>query len=528
MIKLLLLKTYILIFERIKQVQILIVGGLTMSYLMGIDLGTSSVKTLIIDLEGTIKGIGQEDYRFDIPCEGYAEQHPETWWKATVNTIREALRMSGIPAGEIKCIGFSGQMHGMVLIDKNLNVVRPAIIWCDQRSKQQVEEIYEKVGRDELGRITLNPVATGFQTPSLLWVKQNEPENYANTFKVLLPKDYIRLKLTGEIGTDITDASSTLAFETGEGKWSEELLRILGLDVEKYPLCKMPFEIAGTVTQEAARETDLKPGTKVVFGGGDQPMQAVGNGIVSPGTVSSTIGTGSIIFTPSDKPLYDKQLRMHTFSNAVPKMWSIMGATLCGGLSLRWLKDNIIRSKDYKSIDANAEIIPAGSEGLLFLPYLGGERTPHMDPYARGIFFGMTYKHTHGHMARAVMEGVAFALRDSLEIFRNLGIKTNKVIASGGGAKSPLWLQIQADIFNQEVYTTKMTEQACTGAAIMAGVGSGCYSTVQEACGQIVKHNSEPVVPDHNNAKIYDYYFDIYKELYERNKDLFRKMTIND
>lgn len=497
-----------------------------MSYLMGIDLGTSSVKTLIIDLDGTIKGTGQEDYSFEIPCEGFAEQHPETWWKATVNTIRDAIIMAGISAGEIKCIGFSGQMHGMVLVDKNFNVVRPAIIWCDQRSKSQVEEIYEKVGRNELGRLTLNPVATGFQTPSLLWIKQNEPENYEKTFKVLLPKDYIRLKLTGEIGTDITDASSTLAFETAEGQWSEKILRILGLDIEKYPLCKMPFDIAGTVTQAAAKETYLEPGTKVVFGGGDQPMQAVGNGIVSPGIVSSTIGSGSIIFTPSDKPVYDTELRMHTFCNAVPKIWSIMGASLCGGLTLRWLKENIIQSGDYKSIDAKAGKYPPGSEGLLFLPYLGGERTPHMDPYARGIFFALTLKHTSDHMARAVMEGVAFALRDSLEIFRNLGIKTNKVIASGGGAKSSLWLKIQADIFNQEVYTTKMTEQACMGAAIMAGVGAGYYSSIPEACNQVVKHNSEPIIPDRNNADIYDHYYGIYKELYERNKDLFKKMTI--
>lgn len=499
-----------------------------MSYLMGIDLGTSSVKTLIVDPDGNIKGSGQEDYVFDIPYEGYAEQDPEVWWKATVSTIKNALSSSGIQAGEVACIGFSGQMHGMVLIDKALQVVRPAVIWCDQRSKKQVEEIYERVGRSELGRLTLNPVATGFQTPSLMWVKEHEPENYERTYKVLLPKDYIRLRLTGEIGTDITDASSTLAFETANGKWSEKLLKILGLDIEKYPVCKRPFDIAGTVTSLAAGETNLKPGTKVVFGGGDQPMQAVGNGIVSSGTVSSTIGTGSIIFTASDKPIYDKKLRMHTFSNAVPDVWSVMGATLCGGLSLRWLKDNITKNTDYKSIDKIAGILPPGSGGLIFLPYLGGERTPHMDPYARGIFFGLTLNHSQGNMARAVMEGVVFALRDSLEIFRALGIASNKVIASGGGAKSPLWLKIQADIFNQEVYTTQMTEQACTGAAIMAGVGCGEYSSVQEACSQVVKHNNVPVLPDPENVKIYDHYYQIYKELYERNKDLYRRIYINN
>lgn len=498
-----------------------------MSCLMGIDLGTSSVKTLIMDFEGNIKGTGQEDYRFDIPCEGFAEQHPETWWRATVNTVREALAMAGICPGEIKCIGFSGQMHGMVLVDKELNPVRPAILWCDQRSRLQVEAIYEKVGREELGRLILNPVATGFQTPSLLWVKEHEPENYHNTYKVLLPKDYIRLKLTGETGSDVTDASSTLAFDTAAGKWSERLLGLLDLDIEKYPVCKRPFDTAGTVTSRAAKETGLEPGIRVVFGGGDQQMQAVGNGIVDPGTASSTIGSGSIIFTPSEKPVYDKKLRMHTFANAVPGTWTIMGASLCAGLSLRWLKENIIRDGDFKSMDKQAETLPAGSEGLLFVPYLAGERTPHMDPYARGMFFGLTLKHTRVHMARAVMEGAAFALRDSLEIFGGLGIEINRVIASGGGAKSPLWLQIQADVFQREVYTTKMSEQACFGAAIMAGVGAGVYPSVREACSRIVKHNPEPVLPDPHASAVYDHSYEVYKELYQRNKDLFRRMTTN-
>lgn len=491
---------------------------------MGIDLGTSSVKTIIIDTDGNIKAVAQKEYGINIPREGYAEQQPEVWWESTVNTIRNALTSSGIEKSQLKGIGLSGQMHGMVLIDKNLDVIRPAIIWCDQRSKSEVLEIYEKIGKEELGRLTLNPVAAGFQVSSLLWVKKNEPENYKRTHKVLLPKDYIRLRLTGEIGTDITDASSTLAFNTSARKWSKKIIEALGLDLDKYPFCKNPFDIAGIVTREVSGETGLAPGIPVAFGGGDQPMQAVGNGIVSPGIVSSTIGTGGQIFTPIDKPLYDKELRTHTFCNAVPGTWNIMGASLCAGLSLKWLKENILQETDFNSMGRKAEMIPAGSEGLIFLPYLTGERTPHMDPHARGVFFGLTLKHTRAHMIRAVMEGVVFSLRDSMEIFRSLGVKMDKIIASGGGARSRLWLQIQADVFGKEVYKTNSVEQACMGAAIMAGVGTGIYPSIDEACRQLISYDSEPVLPDKEKMKTYNYYYSIFKELYFNNKNSFKKM----
>ena len=495
-----------------------------MAYLMGIDLGTSSVKTIIIDIDSNVKAMAQEEYSIEIPYEGYAEQRPEIWWKATVNTIKEALAKSGIKSSEIKGIGLSGQMHGMVLIDKNLKVIRPAIIWCDQRSKSEVDAIYKKIGRDKLGRLTLNPVATGFQISSLLWVKYNEYQNYNNTYKVLLPKDYIRLRLTNEIGTDITDASSTLAFDTSNRKWSEYIIKALELDIDKYPGCYNPFDLAGVVTREASQETGLACGTPVVFGGGDQPMQAVGNGVIYPGIVSSTIGTGGQVFTVIDKPLYDDELRTHTFCNAIPGTWNIMGASLCSGLSLRWLRDNILNGLDYHIIDEMASNILPGSEGLIFLPYLTGERTPHMDPYAKGIFFGLSLKHTNAHMIRAVLEGVTFSLRDSLEIFKQMGIKMDRLVASGGGARSSLWLQIQADVFGVEVYRSKATEHACMGAAIMAGVGTGVYASVQEACEHIVKYHQEPVLPNSKNMEIYNYYYGIYKEIYPRNKDLFKRI----
>ena len=492
-----------------------------MKYLMGIDLGTSSVKTIVMDYSGTIIAIASEEYPINTPMKGYAEQHPEIWWEATVKTIQRVLQKPNVDKHLIKSIGLSGQMHGMVLIDKTGSVIRPAIIWCDQRSKSQVDELYNKIGKDELGQLTLNPIATGFQTASLMWIKENEPEIYERTYKVILPKDYIRLKLTGEIYTDITDASSTLAFNTSKKEWATNLIKNIGLDIEKYPKCGAPTDIAGSVTENASRQTGLMQGTTVVYGGGDQPMQAVGNGIVTPGTISSTIGTGGQIFTPINEPIYDKLLRTHTFCNAVNGTWNIMGASLCAGLSLRWFSENVIKDSDFKKIDCEAMKLLPGCEGLLFLPYLTGERTPHMDPNARGVFFGLSLRHSYVHMARAIMEGVVFALKDSLEIFGSLGIKADRIIASGGGTKSKLWLQIQSDIFGREVYTTKTTEQACVGAAIVAGVGCGIYSDVQEACNIVVRLNEDITLPSKENSSAYEHYYSIYKELYKRNKDLF-------
>jgi xylulokinase len=323
----------------------------------------------------------------------------------------------------------------------------------------------------------------------------------------------------------MTDASSTLAFDTASLKWSDDIIEALGLDREKYPLCKNPQDISGEVTSKAASETGLLKGTPVVFGGGDQPMQAIGNGIVLPGIVSSTIGTGGQIFTPIDKPLYDKALRTHTFCNAMPGTWNIMGASLSAGLSLQWLRDNILTGTDFKTMDNEAEKLPAGSDGLIFLPYLIGERTPHMDPYARGLFFGLTLKTTRFNMARAVMEGVVYALRDSIDIFDSLGIQMKNIIASGGGAKSRLWVRMQADIFGREVKISKVAEQACMGAAITAGVGLSVYSSFESVCRDLIKYDSEVIYPDDRNTKIYNHYYNIYKSLYIRNKDLYKEIS---
>lgn len=495
-----------------------------MGFLMGIDLGTSSVKTLIVDDKGKTKAIARQEYPIDIPRVGHAEQDPEVWWQATAKTVRQAIHQAQIDVADLKSVGLSGQMHGMVLIDRNFEVVRPAIIWSDQRSKQEVDEINLKVGKEALGKITLNTVAAGFQTPSVLWVLKNEPHHYEKTFKILLPKDYIRLKLTGEIGTDITDASSTLAFDTVSGRWSSAIINRLGLNMEKYPDCKLSYEVAGEITDWAAKETGLAPKTPVVFGGGDQPMQAIGNGIIYPGYVAANIGTGGQISTLIEQPLYDEQLRTNTFCNVLPKTWNIMGAILAAGLSLKWLTENLFKDYEFANINQLVRQLPAGSEGLVFLPYITGERTPHMDPYARGVFFGLTLSHTAANFVKAVMEGVTFALRDSMEIFTNLGIRVDRVIASGGGAKNAEWLDIQANVFNKEIYTTKTVEQACLGAAIVAGVGTNIYSSIREGCSAAVQFNEQPIIPTARKVDKYNEIYPVFKELYSRNKDLFPKL----
>jgi len=495
-----------------------------MDYLMGIDIGTSGLKTIIMSEEGQIIASAFEGYGVEHPKPRHAEQNPETWWRACAKTTREALDKSGINRDEIACIGFSGQMHSAVALDKHGDVIRPAIIWCDQRSSAQVDRLYHNISKKRFGEITLNPAFPGFTIMSLMWMKENEPRNYERVRTVLLPKDYIRYKLTGEFGTDIIDASGTMCFDPVAFKWSDEVLSAAGIDKNIFPKVSNPYSPAGKITKKASLETGLKAGTSVVTGGGDQPMQAVGNGIISTGTVSSTIGTGGQIYTPVETPIYDEKLRTHTFCSAISGKWNLIGGTLSAGLSLKWLKESVLDCKSFAELDEGAANVPAGSNGLIFLPYLAGERTPHMDALARGMFFGLTLQHTGFSMARAVMEGVAFSLKDSLEIFGELGIKTNKIIASGGGAKSRLWKKIQADVFGREIYTSKTDEQACTGAAIMAAVGCGMYASIEEACQKIVTFDEEIIEPDMANAAKYQDAYGIYKKLYEKNADLFKNM----
>lgn len=496
-----------------------------MEYLVGIDLGTSSVKTLIMDVHGTVMSIQSKRYAINNPKQGYAEQDPEAWWDATVYTVNKAIMESGVNPAAIKGIGFSGQMHGLVALDKHGKLIRPAIIHLDQRTSNIVEEIYDKVGREEINKTTLNPIFPGFQIISLLWLKENDYANYQKIYKVVSPKDYIRYRLVGEIGTETTDASATLAFDNVNRCWSRSIISKLGLDISYFAECKEPYAVAGYITEEAAQITGLKKGTTVVFGGGDQPMQALGNGIIKPGIATSTIGTSGIIYTPLHEPLYNPALNTHTFCNVTSDRWYIMGAILTAGLSLRWLQEKILSNEDFDEMTEKASTVPAGSNGLFFLPYLVGERTPHLDSNARGVYFGLSFNHDRSNIIRSTMEGVTYALKDSFTIFDQLGITIDKVVASGGGARSKLWLQMQADIFDREIYTTNIIEQACTGAAMVAGIGCGIYSNVEEACANVTKINNNPTIPIENNVNKYKEYYEIYVELYKANKDLFEKIS---
>jgi xylulokinase len=491
------------------------------TYLVGIDLGTSSVKGILMDINGEMVSTANQKYVIDVPERGYAEQAPEIWWDSTVTVLQDLLHNGHIDPKLIAGIGLSGQMHGLVLVDKAGNVVSPAIIWSDQRSKEQIDIINRVINKEKLADKMLNSVSTGFAVASLLWVKENEPENYEKADKLLLPKDYIRFRLTGEIGVEATDASSTLAFNVAERKWATDLIQQLGLKETLFPPCFEPFDVAGEVTERVARETGLKKGTPVVFGAGDQFMQAVGNGLISPGLVSSNIGTGGQIAAMVDRPVYDHKLRTNTFCHIKPNTWNIQGSSLNAGLSLEWLKSNILKEKDVLTLENMAEKVAPGSEGLIFLPYLTGERTPHLNPDAKGVFFGLTLRTTDAHMVRSVMEGVVYALKDSLEIIEALGIQANKIIASGGGAKSRLWRQMQADLVDKPVYTTKTTEEASVGAAITAGVGIGLYSSIEEACNQLISFHSEVVEPIKQNQSVYLERYQLFKELYKRNVDLF-------
>ncbi|AJY74241.1 xylulokinase [Paenibacillus beijingensis] len=498
-----------------------------MSLLLGIDLGTSSVKALLMDIDGRMLGIAQEHYDIDVSRNDWAEQSPEKWWAAAARTIRKLLTDTGADPRSIRGVGLSGQMHGLVALDAAGRPVRPAIIWPDQRSKRQVDRINDVMERMSLAGETMNKASTGFALASLLWMQENEPEQYAAVHKIVLPKDYIRYKLTGRLASEATDASGSVAFNTRGRQWSYPLIEALDIAGTIFPECLEPLDIAGEVTTEAARETGLYPGTPVVCGGSDQCMQAVGNGVVEPGWVTSNIGTGGQVAAMVSNPIYDPQWRMNTFCHIFPGSWVIQGSNLNSGLALKWLKENVLQAADFNILMEMCSHVDAGSEGVLFLPYLAGERTPHMDPAARAGFLGMTLKHRKEHLVRAVVEGVVYALRDSMELLGQQGIAADKVIASGGGAKHSVWLQCQADIFGKPVYTTKVKEEACVGAAIVAGTGVGIYRSISEGCNQAVALEERYYEPDQRHQELYDHYYGLFKQLYIRNKELFTNWTKN-
>lgn len=492
-----------------------------MKTILGIDLGTSSVKAMLLDIDNGVVDVAAQGYTVSMPHANYAEQAPEMWWEAAVTILKKLKERHGEAFDSIASIGFSGQMHGLVMTDDRGVPLRPAIIWLDQRSEKQLKEMNDKITPDEMAKILHNRAFTGFAFPSLLWIKENEPDTFRKIYKILHPKDYIRLKMIGKFGTDTSDASASLAFNVGKRDWAWDILKRFGLPESIFPECREATEVAGYITEECAKETSLRAGIPVIFGSGDQPAQSIGNGAVREGLIISNIGTGGQISTYAKQDVYDPGLRTHTFCHSIDHAYTVYGAALCSGMSLNWLKNKILHIKDFKLMSNMAGEIDSGSEGLIYLPYLSGERTPYMNPKARGMFFGLQLRHDNRHMIRSVMEGVAFSLKDSLEIFDEIGIKGDRIIASGGGASSDVWLQIQADIFEKAVYVSCEKEQACLGACIMAGAGTGIFSSVQEACDRYIKFDDKIYYPNRNQMVKYRTSYEIYRELYSRTKDLF-------
>ncbi len=482
--------------------------------LLGVDIGTSSAKTVVTRLDGTILGWATQEYIVETPRLGWAEQNPETWVQAALDTMRRALIAADIPARQVQAIGLSGQMHGTVCLDVHGRALRPAIIWADQRSAAQVAEVEARIGRERLAAWTANPLATGFMLATWLWLREHEPDVAAATAHLLLPKDYVRYRFTGEIGTEPSDASSTLLFDTANCRWSAPLLDALGLNARVLPPVAPSANLAGGLLPEIAAATGLRAGTPVIYGGSDQAMQAVGHGVIAPGVLSSTIGTGGQLFAPIARPAYDPQTRLHCFCHVLPGMWHLESAMLAAGLSLKWLRDNVMSGFTYQEIADAAATVPPGAEGLFFLPYLAGERTPHMDPRARGGFVGLTLRHGRAHIARAVMEGVVFGMRQGLALMLDLGVTPERIIASGGATQHPLWLQLQADMFNRPLYRTTAVETAAVGAALLAGVGVGVYADVADAVAQAMRYVDAVVIPNAEHAAHYASLADAFAALY--------------
>ncbi|MFN8474068.1 MAG: xylulokinase [Anaerolineae bacterium] len=492
-----------------------------MDYMLGMDIGTSGAKAAIVDTDGNLLGVGRHEYSIATPRPGWAEQDPAIWIEAAVSTTREALAESNIRRQDIAAIGLSGQMHTTVCLDRGGVPLRPAITWADQRTGPQVREVYGRLGREGLARWTQNPLATGFTLANLLWLQENEPAIYAAIAHVLLPKDYLRYYLTGEIGTEATDASGTSLMDVKAGAWNSELLAAFGIAPAILPAIQQSTSVAGSLRAEVASVMGLRPGIPVAYGSADQPAQAVGNGIIHPGVLSSTIGTGGQLQAPSATPSYDPELRLHTFCHAVPNLWYNLAAILTAGLAFAWLR-RVLHAESYGALaDAAAQVAP-GADGLFFLPYLAGERTPHMNPAARGVFVGLTLRHDQAHLARAVMEGVVFSLRQGLELIKSLGVPVDRVIASGGSTRHPLWLQLQADIYNQAIYQTRTSEAAAFGAALLGGVGAGIFASLDAACAATVRMSDVIVQPSPANVTLYDKLYQQYVELYPALSSQFR------
>ncbi len=502
---------------------------MTEAFLLGIDISTTGAKALLIDSQGQVAASATTPLSLSTPRPLWSEQDPHEWWAGAASSIRQALAQANASGDQVSAIGLTGQMHGLVLLDRQDRVLRPAILWNDQRTAQECVEITQKVGFEKLLRITGNRALTGFTAPKILWVRNHEPDLYAQTAHILLPKDYVRLRLTGDYAVDKADGAGMLLFDLQKRTWSAEILDILDIPFNWMPETFEGPQVTGTVSAQASAETGLKVGTPVVAGGGDQAAQAVGVGAVTPGVVALTLGTSGVVFATTRGPFVEPQGRLHAFCHSVPNAWHLMGVMLSAAGSLQWYRDTLAGGFSFDELLIPAGQVPPGSEGLFFLPYLTGERTPHPDPLARAAFAGLTVRHTQAHLTRAVLEGVAFGLRDSMELIKQATAavsagqsadKIEQVRISGGGSRSPLWRQILADVMDTELVTVNTTEGAAFGAALLAGVGAGFWKDVLAGCQatiQTADHNR----PDPQAAQAYQKAYPLYQGLYHALKPTF-------
>lgn len=495
---------------------------------LGIDVGTGGTRALIVGGDGRIIASATEEHQpFTSPKIGWAEQRPEDWWRATGVAVRKALSQANLRGDQISCVGFSGQMHGAVMLDAAGVVVRAALIWCDVRTEKQCKELNERIGAERLIQLTCNPALPNFTLTKLLWVRENEPDNWKRVCHVMLPKDYVRFRLTSERATDVADASGTLMLDVARRKWSAEVLEAAEIDAALLPAVFESPDVCGEISDAGAEATGLAVGTPVVAGAGDQAAGATGMGIVTPGAVSATIGTSGVVFAATDRPALDPLGRLHTFCHAVPGRWHVMGVTQAAGLSLRWFRDRFEcpSSKPggdpYEKLTAEAATAPPGADGLLWAPYLMGERTPHLDAEARGALVGLTASHTRAHIVRAILEGVAFSLKDTFTIFKEMSVPVKSIRLGGGGARAPLWRQIQADVYGHEVEIVEAEEGAAYGAAILAGVGARIWPSVDEACESVVRV-VDRIPRNPATAEVMEKNYAAYRRIYPAMKSIFR------
>jgi xylulokinase len=495
-----------------------------MSHVLGLDVSTTATKAVLLDADGRVAATAAAEYGYETPQPLWSEQDPESWWDGTATAVRGALAQAGVAAADVEAVGLAGQMHGLVALDADDRVLRPAILWNDQRTGAECDRIRDVVGPERLVAITGNDALPGFTAPKLLWVRDHEPEVWSRIAHIVLPKDYVRLRLTGDHAIDRADAAGTLLLDLARRDWSAEVLAVLELDPAWLPRTYEGPEVTGRVSAEAGEAVGLAAGTPVVAGGGDQAAAAVGVGAVEPGVLSLSLGTSGVVFATTATPLVEPRGRLHAFCHAVPERWHVMGVMLSAAGSLRWYRDAFAPGEDFGELVEEAAPIPIGSDGLLFLPYLTGERTPHPDPQARGAFVGFTVRHGRAHATRAVLEGVAFGLRDSLELMRSIGLgDASEIRATGGGSRSPLWRQIVADVLGTTVVTTSSTEGAAQGAAMLAAVGVGWFETVGSACEALVEVGD--ATPPSVDASAYAAPYDRYVELYPALAETFHALT---